>query len=193
MLLAVLNPVNVAVFFGGASSGSSFKEKLIVAFKVVAVAFGILLAFALVGDDVLRLIGVRLFALKIAGGILLFLFGVKSVMSPPEKRQTGNVKLEDLAVFPMAMPILAGPASILATVVLIKRCGDDYMMQGLTIGILGSVLMIAFALLLISPTLIRVLGSNGSEILRRIMGLLLASLAIEMVIDGFSLAGLIRV
>jgi len=197
MLFVTVNPISTAVYFAGASGGSDAAIRHKVAFKATLVALGILLAFAIGGDDLLRAVGVRLFSLKISGGILLFLFGVRMVMSPSPKsslaQDSATVTLEDQAVFPLAMPITAGPASILTTVILIDRAGNDYVMQAAIIGMVVLVLLAGWLLMLVSGRVSRLLGRQGAEILYRIMGLLLASLAVEMVIDGLTLAHIITV
>ncbi len=190
MLFVVMNPISTAIFFAGASGESSSKILHSVALKSVLVAFGILFAFAIGGDDLLRLVGVRLFSLKIAGGILLFLVSLSMVLGPAsESNQQPRKSIEDMIVFPLAMPIIAGPASILTTVVLIKRTGSDYGMQSIIVGIIIVILFITFLLLLVSSKVAKFLGRQGNEILTRILGILLCALSVEMIIDGLSLAG----
>lgn len=190
MLFVVMNPISTAVVFAGASGDSSVETQRSVALKSVLVAFGILFAFALGGDDILRLVGVRLFSLKIAGGILLLLVSLKMVLDPPsDSGEVSGKSLEEMMVFPLAMPIIAGPASILTTVVLIKRAGPDYVMQSIIVGIIMAILLITFLLLLISSKVAKLLGRQGNEILTRILGILLCSLSVEMIIDGLTLAG----
>jgi multiple antibiotic resistance protein len=190
MLFVVMNPISTAVFFAGASGESSSKTRRSVALKAVLVAFGILFAFAIGGDDLLQLVGVRLFSLKIAGGLLLFLVSLNMVLGPAsDSNQQPKKCLEEMMVFPLAMPIIAGPASILTTVVLIKRAGSDYVMQSIIVGIIIVILLITFLLLLFSSKVAKRLGRQGNEILTRILGILLCSLSVEMIIDGLTLAG----
>ena len=92
-------------------------------------------------------------------------------------------------VFPLAMPIIAGPAAILTTVILIKRAGPDYVMQSTILVIIMVILSLTFLLLLISSRIAKFLGRQGNEILTRILGILLCSLSVEMIIDGLILAG----
>ena len=190
MLFIVMNPISTAIFFAGAAGESSREMQRSVAIKSILVAFGILLGFALGGDDVLRAVGIRLFSLKIAGGLLLFLVGLQMVLSSGQssEEQANPKKLADQMVFPLAMPIMAGPAAILTTVILIKRAGNDCMMQLVVVGLIALILLVSLFFLLISSKIAKALGSQGSEILSRILGLLLCSLAVEMVIDGLTLA-----
>ncbi len=192
MLFVTLNPVSTAVVFAGASASEPAPVRNRVAVKSVLTAFGILLVFAIGGDDILRAVGVRLFALKVAGGVMLFLFGVGKVMGPKKGPDQGSSsRLEDQTVFPLAMPIMAGPASILTMVILIKRVPGEYLMQGLIIGIMALIMLITLALLMISGKVARFLGDQGNEILSRILGLLLAALAVEMIFDGLALSGIV--
>ena len=194
LLFVTLNPIGTAVFFAGASGSSSPAVRNRVAFKSVLIAFGILLAFAVGGDDLLRAVGIRLFALKVAGGIMLFLFGMGMVMGPAKGAKSEGVSpgLEEQTVFPLAMPIQAGPASILTTVILIKKSQGDYLIQAAIIGILALVIILTWVLLLLSAKVSRFLGKQGNEILSRILGLLLAALAVEMIFDGLILAGIVH-
>jgi len=196
LLLVTLNPISTAVYFAGASRGTDASIRTRVAVKATLVALGILLAFAIGGDNLLQAVGIRLFSLKISGGILLFLFGLRMVMSPASDSRSveaGTVSLKEQAVFPLAMPIMAGPASILTTVILIDRAGDDYAMQGAIMVILVLVQLTGLFLMMVSGQVSRFLGTQGADIIYRIMGLLLASLAVEMVLDGLTLANIIRV
>jgi multiple antibiotic resistance protein len=194
MLFVTLNPISTAIYFAGASGGSDAPTRYRVAIKATLVALGILLVFAIGGDDLLQAVGIRLFSLKISGGILLFLFGVRMVMNPANNDagvKSGGGNLNEQAVFPLAMPLMAGPASILTTVILIDRAGGDYAMQGAIMGILVLVQLISLLLMMVSGQVSRLLGRQGADILSRIMGLLLASLAVEMVLDGLTLARII--
>ncbi len=196
LLFVTLNPISTAVFFAGASGGSDASTRYRVAIKATLVALGILLVFAIGGDDLLQAVGIRLFSLKISGGILLFLFGLRMVMNPASNNpgvKSGSESLNEQAVFPLAMPIMAGPASILTTVILIDRAGSNYAMQGAIIGILVAVQLLSLILMMVSGQVSRLLGRQGADILSRIMGLLLASLAVEMVFDGLTLARIITV
>jgi multiple antibiotic resistance protein len=196
MLFVTLNPISTAIFFAGASGGSDASTRFRVAIKATLVALGILLAFAIGGDDLLQAVGIRLFSLKISGGILLFLFGLRMVMNPAGSDPAASAcsqSLKEQAVFPLAMPLMAGPASILTTVILIDRAGSNYTMQGAIIGILVLVQLISLLLMMVSGQVSRLLGRQGADILSRIMGLLLASLAVEMVLDGLTLAHIITV
>ncbi len=172
-----------------AKKSHPYPSRTRIALKASLVAFGILFVFAIGGDDLLRMVGVRIFSLKISGGILLFLVSLNMVLGPASDSSDGPQKnLSEMMVFPLAMPIMAGPASILTTVILIKRAGPDYLMQSIIVGIIMGILLIPFLLLLISSKISKLLGRQGNEILTRIIGILLCSLSVEMIIDGLTLA-----
>jgi len=121
---------------------------------------------------------------------------LRMVMNPASNNpgvKSGSESLNEQAVFPLAMPIMAGPASILTTVILIDRADSNYAMQGAIIGILVAVQLLSLILMMVSGQVSRLLGRQGADILSRIMGLLLASLAVEMVFDGLTLARIITV
>jgi multiple antibiotic resistance protein len=194
ILFVTIDPVGTAVYFAAASGSSPAHIRSKVALKTVLVAFGILLAFGLGGDDILRAVGVRLFSLKIAGGIMLFLFGLGMVMGPPEQsgEEPGRGGLEEQAVFPLAMPLTAGPAAILSMVVLVHKAEGDYPLQAVLLLVMAAVMLITFLLLFASGWISRVLGKQGSEVFKRVLGLLLAALAVDMIFDGLTLAGIFQ-
>lgn len=120
----------------------------------------------------------------------MFLVSLNMVLGPASDSEEQSKKsLTEIMVFPLAMPIIAGPASILTTVVLIKRAGPDYFMQSIIVGLIMVILLVTFLLLLISSKVSKFLGKQGNEILTRILGILLCSLSVEMIIGGLTLAG----
>jgi MarC family membrane protein len=151
---------------------------------------GILLAFALGGEVLLRLLGIGLPAFRIAGGILLLLLSVEMVMAKhsglrattSDEEEEGNARA-DITVFPLAIPLIAGPGAMTSIVLLMGRA-DDLAGKAMILGVLGAVLAIMLACLLLTGPVMRLLGVTGINVISRVAGIILAALAVQFIVDG---------
>jgi multiple antibiotic resistance protein len=152
-------------------------------------AAGILLFFALLGEDLLRALGVSLSAFRVAGGIMLFLIAVDMVFERrTERRETRAQEVsaseaEDISVFPMAIPMIAGPGSI-ASVMLLMARSDGVPQSLIVLGALAATLVLTLVALLAAAPLMRLLGHKMEAMITRILGVILAALAAQFVLDG---------
>jgi multiple antibiotic resistance protein len=183
MLLVTIDPVGTLALFVPLTAGSAHEEKARIAKRAVLYAGLVLMGFLILGQLLLSGIGVRLVSFQLAGGVILFLFGLQMVfgsgpaVSPTEPGH-------DVAVFPLALPTIANPGSIMAIVLLTDNHRQSIAQQVLTAAVLIVVLVITLLVLLLAGPIYRVLGSTGSNLLVRVMGLLLAALAAEQVVAG---------
>jgi multiple antibiotic resistance protein len=183
MLLVTIDPIGTLALFVPMTSGYPPEEKKRIAWRSVSYAGLVLIGFLIAGQLLLSGIGVRLVSFQLAGGIILFLFGLQMVfgsgpaVTPPEPGH-------DIAVFPLALPTIANPGSIMAVVLLTDNHRQSIAQQALTGAVLIVVLAITLCVLLLAHPIYRVLGSTGSNLLVRVMGLLLAALAAEQVVAG---------
>jgi multiple antibiotic resistance protein len=186
-LAVVIDPPGAAPIFASLTTGAEPAARRAMAWRAVVVAGGILLAFALGGEPFLRSLGISLHAFKVAGGIMLFLIAVDMVFEKRTRRReerASRVEAEDVSVFPMAMPMIAGPGSIAAVMLLAARAGGDPL--GLAAVLLALLLVLALtlvALLAAGPLMARV-GANVEAVITRLLGVILAALAAQIVIDG---------
>lgn len=189
-LLVVIDPPGVVPIFAGLTAGVSAAERRRVALNGTLIAAGVLLSFALGGEVLLRLLGIGLPAFRIAGGILLLLLSVEMVMAKHTGlRATTSVEeaegshRADITVFPLAIPLIAGPGAMTSIVLLMGRAPD---LQGkaMILGILGVVLVIMLLCLLLTGPVMRLLGVTGVNVISRVAGIILAALAVQFVIDG---------
>lgn len=190
ILLATINPLEALCVFLAVTEGMAPPALRRVALRAVLYAAGILLGFVALGQMILDAMEVSLASFQIAGGIILFLFGIQmvfghEVQTPKSLEESGH----DIAVFPLAVPTIACPGSILAAVLLTDNDRFSPTTQAVTALILVGILVLTFLSLLASGRVYRILGKNGAAILVRVMGLLLSSLAVEEVIKGLSQAG----
>ena len=189
-------PFKAAPFFAGLTDGWPDSQRRRAAVKAVLVSTIVLLAFGIGGDDILRLFGIGLPALRVGGGILLLLASISIVSGPTTPghgtdHHTPGVSssVADIAVFPMAMPIIAGPATITAVLVLISAHPDHVLAQALVIAMLLAVLAITLVLLLLASPLERAIGATALGVMSRVAGILLAALAAEMILQGIGQSG----
>ena len=189
-LFVVVDPVGVAVVAGGLMQGLSAELRHSIAWRGVAIAAAILILFAFGGEWLLRALGITLPALRIAGGALLFLLSIDMVFARPSgiRNPTGPEQAEashrnDIAVFPLAFPLLAGPGALTSVVLLMSRA-DDTAAIGVVIGALILVLALALATLRFAEWVTRLLGVTGANVVGRVAGVILAALAAQFILDG---------
>ena len=185
----VVDPPGIVPIFIAMTSGDTEAKKKDMALRASVVAFGILTVFALFGGVIFKVFGITLGAFKVAGGILLLITALDMLKaqpsrtrSSPDEQLEGAVK-DDVAIVPLGMPLLAGPGAIATVMVLVSR-GKDW---SYVIPVLGSVLItcvVTYLVLRAAGHIDRVLGKSGLAILQRVMGLLLAAIAIQFAADG---------
>ncbi len=193
----VIDPPGCAPIFAGLTRGGSASHRRAMALRSVAVASGILVTFALVGGDLLRILGISLDAFRTAGGIMLFLIALEMVFEKRTQRreeraeeitreaeaQHRHIEEEDISVFPMAIPMIAGPGSI-ATAMLLTSRAKGFVETVVVLGAMASVLLLMLAALLAAGPMMRVLGPKIEAMITRVLGVILAALAAQFVIDG---------
>jgi MarC family membrane protein len=196
-LLVVVDPVGLAPTFLSVTTGLPQGARRSVAVRAAVTAGAILIGTAVVGDWLLRQLGITLPAFRIAGGLLLFSIASEMVLGVRTERQSRDAEqaieehVRNVAVFPLAVPLLAGPGAITATVLLAgqaaSQAGEQVALRLLYLAILTGVIAIVFVCFLVFWLAARIsaaLGATGSMLLSRLLGVLLASLAVQYVIDG---------
>jgi len=185
-LLVVIDPLGLAPVFVGLTGGYAKDQRRAVAVRGVVLGAGILLAFALIGDVLLEALGIGLSAFRIAGGALLFLLALEMVFSRPggvrSQGVEGEVSDEDISVFPLAIPLIAGPGAITTVLLYTGGAGPVETLAFLTV--LAGVLLLTLLALLVAPRLVDLFGRYGANVLARVLGVLLAALAVQFVLDG---------
>ncbi len=195
---ATIGPADVAALFAALTPRNTPAERRVIALRSTLIATGILLCFALFGDAVLRYLGISLPALRTAGGILLLLIAIDMVFARPSGgiTTTGEENAEaatrqDVSVFPLATPLIAGPGAIGATVLLVADAQGNRLQAALVVAVLLGVLLLTFLLMLVAAQVQRLLGVTGLHVISRVLGVLLAALAVQFVFDGIGASGLL--
>ena len=188
-LWTTIDPIGNVALFAGLTAGLTRADRHWTALRGVVYATIILVAAGTLGQFILDAIGIHMHSLKVAGGIILFLFGVQMLFGKmDEKKERSPEEGRDLAVFPLAVPSIAGPGAMMAVIVLTDN--DVYTVpQRLETGVVLVVVLFITYLLLFSDAILRVIGRQGASVLVRVMGLILCSLAVEIVLTALGVGG----
>jgi len=189
-LLVVVDPLGLAPTFIAITEGLSESLRHQVALRAAIIAAAILVGTALIGDQLLKALEISLSAFRIAGGLLLFsiatemAFGVRMRREGEAAEQALEERARNIAAFPLAIPLMAGPGAITATVLLTGRAGGNLILLALLLAVVLVVAAACYVVFLFAVRLRRLLGVTGNIVLSRLLGVLLAALAVQYVIDG---------
>jgi multiple antibiotic resistance protein len=196
---ATIGPVDLAGMLAALTPDHSAAERRALATKAVMIAASILLFFAFGGKALLDYLGISLPALRISGGILLLRLGISMVFGKEsggpgssEDETIEAMQKKDISVFPLAMPLIAGPSSIGASVLLMAGTKGDLLQQAAIIAGLMAVLAVTLLLLMVASGVQRLLGVNGLHVVSRTFGVVLSALAVQFMLDGIRESGLLR-
>src|SRR5262249_25430476 len=184
-----IDPIGNVALFAGLTASLARAERRRTALRAVIYATIILVVAVVAGQIILDAIGIRMHSLKVAGGIILFLFGVQMLFGKMDKAERSPEEGRDLAVFPLAVPSIAGPGAMMAVIVLTDNDVYTVPEQVETGVVLLVVLFITYVLLLFSDAILRVIGRQGAAVLVRVMGIILCSLAVEIVLTALGVGG----
>ena len=197
-LLVIIDPPGCAPIFASLTSGTSAAHRRAMAIRASAVAWCILVFFALLGEPLLRTLGISLSAFRLAGGIMLFMIALDMVFERRTERREerakeieGTPEAEDISVFPMAIPMIAGPGSI-ASIMLLSARADGTVPGLVVLAAMTAVILLTLVALLMAGPLMKLIGAKLEAMITRILGVILAALAAQFVLDGLerSLPGL---
>jgi len=189
-LFVVVDPVGLAPTFLAVTEGLPLRARRDVAVRASLIAGAILIGTALIGDALLRALGISLPAFRIAGGLLLFaiafemVLGVRMRREGLEAEEAVEEHVRNVAAFPLAIPLMAGPGAITAAVLLAGRADGNLLLTGLLLAVVVLVALACLAAFLLAGRLSRLLGHTGNIVLSRLLGVLLAALAVQYMIDG---------
>jgi multiple antibiotic resistance protein len=194
-MLVTLDPPGLAPIFLSLTRGMSESERKQVAIRASIIAFCIMAFFAVAGDVVLKALGVSLPAFRIAGGLLLFWIAFEMVFErrTERKQQTAETAItqdhiRNVAAFPLAIPLMAGPGALTAMILLAGRAHGDPLLL-VTLAVICGLVVLSCLLVFLSATPIaKLLGVTGNIVLTRLLGVVLAALAVQFVIDGIKAA-----
>lgn len=189
-LFVVVDPVGLVPTFLAVTEDLPRRARRSVAVRSSLIAGAVLIGTALIGDWLLRALSISLPAFRIAGGLLLFsiasemVFGVRLRRESREAEEAVEEHVRNIAAFPLAIPLLAGPGAITATVLLAGRANGNLMLIVILIGVVALVAAACFVAFLFAERIGRAIGLTGNIVLSRLLGVLLAALAVQYVVDG---------
>lgn len=186
-LWSVMDPIGHVPLFLAATSTLTRAERRKVAIVAVGIAYGLLTAFGLLGQVILQAMGVSLLSFQIAGGTILLLFAISMVLGDAGVQVAVDDRSRAVAIYPVATPIIAGPGSLLTIVLLMDNQRGSPAHQLVTLLALAIICALLLAAFLMSDVIHRVIGVGGANLLRRVMGLLLAALAVNMVLSALAI------
>jgi len=196
---ATISPLNVAAVFATLTATASSSYKRAMAVRGALIAAGILVLFAMVGETLLTSLGISLAALRTSGGILLLLIGIEMVFvrtsggtSTTVDEDLEAVGKQDISVFPLATPMMAGPGTMGAAILLMANTRGDITLQATVIASLLVVMLATFIALLLASQIQKILGVTGMQVISRVMGVLLSALAVQFIFDGIKQSGLLN-
>jgi MarC family membrane protein len=196
---ATIGPVETAVLFATLTPKMERAERTAIALRATAIASVVLVIFTLLGQPLLDQLGVTIPALQTAGGIILLIIAIDMIFARPtsafklsEPEDVEAQGKDDIAVFPLATPLLAGPGAMSAAILLAANADGNALSLAVTVGALAAVMAITLALLLISHELNGVIGITAQRVLMRVFGILLAGIAVQAAFDGISGSGVAR-
>ncbi|MDF1803873.1 MarC family protein [Thalassovita sp.] len=191
-LFVIIDPIGLTPLFVALTQGMTQKHRKSIALRAIVVAFFVLSLFTLFGEAVLGFVGISMPAFRIAGGLLLFLTALDMLFQRRSKRREDQAEEEDHSddpsVFPLGIPLIAGPGAI-ATMILLAGQQPGILGLATTLAVMISVLVIAFFLFMTAGWLEKVLGKTGINVVTRLLGMLLSALAVQFVLDGLRAFG----
>ena len=188
-LFVIIDPIGLLPLFVALTQGMDAKQRRAIALRASAISVGVLLLFGLLGEAVLGFVGISMPAFRIAGGVLLFLSALDMLFERRTKRREDQAEEEDRpdpSVFPLAVPLMAGPGAIASMILLTGQTEGNLAMTAATFGVMVLVILIAFLLFLAGTPLERALGKTGINVVTRLLGMLLAALAVQFILDGLA-------
>ncbi|MEH6477675.1 MAG: MarC family protein [Sneathiella sp.] len=201
-LFVIVDPLGLLPIFISLTKGSSVPHQRRMAIKGVLIGGAMLLFFALLGDRFLGLLGVGLPSFRIAGGAMLFLMALEMVFDKRSQRREsraedmkdeveGESAFDDISVFPLSIPLISGPGAIASIMLLMSANRDNLVHQATVLIVLALVLVIVLILFFLAPRLEKIMGTTFTQIVSRVLGVILGALAIQYIIDGIKLSFLV--
>lgn len=194
ILFVVVDPIGLAPMFGAITHGGSAEYRRRVALRGTLIAALILVTFVFIGADLLQALGITMPAFQIAGGALLFLLAVDMVFarqsglrSTTEREQREAEHRQDISVFPLAFPLIAGPGALTTVLLMSSRYAHSPKVVGIVLAVVLVVLTATLIALLAADRIMKIMGETGANVVSRLLGVILAALAVQYIVDGIHL------
>ena len=190
-LLVTIDPLGMVPIFISLTMGMTARQKRMVAIRSSVIALVVLATFALFGEKVLGILGITLPAFRTAGGLMLLWIGFEMVFEKREERKSATAEraitdkhVNDVAAFPLAIPLMAGPGAITATMLVAAKGNGAWIVLGTLIGVIATLLLMCTLIFILSGRIEHLIGDTGRIVLSRLLGVILAALAVQYIADG---------
>ncbi len=191
VMFVVIEPVTLVPIFGALTRGGAAGYRRRMAVKATLLSAMIFVVFALVGEPLLEVLAISVDAFRIGGGLLLFMVAVDMVFARESGLRSTTVReqeearyRDDISVFPLAFPLIAGPGALATLLLLLGDASDDIVSVALLLAVVLAVLAITLVMMLLTNPIMRVLGVTGANVISRLLGVVLVALAVQYVADG---------
>ena len=195
---ATIGPLDIAAIFAGLTVTATPQFRRSMAVRGIVISTVILIVFALIGEFMLSSLGISLAALRVAGGILLLLIGIDMAFarssggtSTTDEEEHEATSKKDISVFPLATPLIAGPGTMGAVILLMANTDGNILAQVVVVSALLVILLITLSMLLLANKIQQLFGVTGMHVISRVFGVVLAALAVQFIFDGFAQSGLL--
>ena len=190
-LFVIVDPVGLAPLFVALTAGMDARHRRAIAIRATLIGMGLLTLFGLLGEALLNVVGISMPAFRIAGGILLFLTALDMLFERRKKRREDQAShVDDPSVFPLATPLIAGPGALATMILLTGQSPDDAGWIAAVHAVMAAVMAVTFVFFLAAGLIERALGPTGINVVTRLLGMLLAALSVQFVLDGLRAVGL---
>ena len=181
----IVDPIGTTLIFNALCDGKTIGYRRLMAIRAILLSIGLVVAFGFFGEDLLRILGIEIDAFKVAGGLLIF-YSAFAMITQPDRRvgHTDDGEQHDISVFPMSIPLMAGPGSLTLTILLFNRASGDIGDMTYLLIAIGLVYALTLLSLLYAQVIIRLTGQTVNSVMKRLLGVLLASLAVQFIADG---------
>ncbi|MGB1234806.1 MAG: MarC family protein [Planktomarina sp.] len=189
-LFVVIDPIGMAPIFVALTQGMESRQRRAIATRACLIAAGVLLVFAAFGEALLDFIGISMSAFRIAGGILLFITALQMLFEERSKKREEKGEEaaaeddRDPSVFPLAIPLIGGPGAIATIILLVGQADGNLIETGIYVGVMLGVLFATWCMFMLAGPMERALGKTGIIVVTRLLGMLLAALSVQFVLDG---------
>lgn len=187
MIWTTVDPPGTLALFAGLTASLTIRERRTIALRASIYSAVILVVAVFIGQILLDAMGIHMHSLQLAGGIILFLFGLQMLFGMAGHKPEATSSVLDLAVFPLAVPSIAGPGAIMAVIVLTDNDVFTIPQQAQTAVVLLVVLLINYVILLLSDLILKIIGRQGAAVLVRVMGMILCALAVELTMNALGI------
>jgi multiple antibiotic resistance protein len=189
-LFATIDPLGTLAIFAALTRRYKKEQRAFIAFKAILYAGGVLLGAMVLGQFILTHMGIRLISLQVAGGIILFIFALKMIFSDFEGAHGGQISAENdhsIAVFPLAIPVIASPGAIMASILITDSHKHEIPEQIVAVFMLVLILCMTYFMMLLSDRILKITGKNGAAIMVKVIGMLLAALSVELIMEALGI------